>query len=572
MQTITEVLFTMGSVTLQASSGWTTIAWHSIDWAACHRRVKSLQKRIVQAVQVGAWRKVKRLSYLLVHSFAARALAVKRVTENAGKKTPGVDGELWDNPEKKAAAVARMSQWRDYRPQPLKRITIPKKNGKQRPLSIPVMDDRARQALYLQALQPISETQADCNSYGFRPKRQCADAIDQCFKVLRQTTSAHWILEGDIESFFDNISLDWLQTHIPMNQRVLSNWLHCGFIDRGTLFPTVAGVPQGGIISPTISNIVLDGLESVVHGSPWYRRVHNINYIRWADDFIVTANSREVLETVILPRINAFLAERGVRLSAAKTVITSIEQGVDFLGQTIRKHPRANGLPAKLHITPSKASYQAIKAKTRTLCKRTVGQTPAQLIDQLNPVLRGWANYHRHVICQATFKRLDSFIWRRLFRWAKRRHPNKTGRWIAQRYFPHQPGEPWRFTDPSTGKQIIRIQQTVKTQRHLKIKGEANPFDPQWADYFLHRDRQLMLQRASAYRARILNQQAGRCPVCRQMIHFEADVEEHHRDGDHQNNQPANLVLLHPNCHRQVHYAPNNSTERSRPSRGVCHA
>jgi RNA-directed DNA polymerase len=230
----------------QASSDLMTITWHQINWAGCHRRVRSLQRRIVQAVQAGAWRKVKRLSYLLVHSFAARALAVKRVTENTGRKTPGVDGDLWDTPEKKADAIARIARWQCYRPLPLQRIYIPKKNGKRRPLSIPAMVDRARQALYLQALQPIAETVADPNSYGFRPKRQCADAIDQCFNVLRQHTSATWILEGDIHGFFDNIAFSWIEAHIPMHKSVLSKWLRSGYIDHGALYPTTAGVPQGG--------------------------------------------------------------------------------------------------------------------------------------------------------------------------------------------------------------------------------------------------------------------------------------------------------------------------------------
>jgi RNA-directed DNA polymerase len=183
----------MGNRELQASSGLATAAWHSINWARCERRVRSLQRRIVQAVQAGAWRKVKRLSYLLVHSCAARAIAVKRVTENTGQKTPGVAGELWSTPAQKAAAVARIGRWRGYRPAPLKRSYIPKKNGPQRPLSIPTLADRARQAVDLQALQPIAETTGDQHAYGFRPKRRCADAIDQCFKVLRQKTSATWI-------------------------------------------------------------------------------------------------------------------------------------------------------------------------------------------------------------------------------------------------------------------------------------------------------------------------------------------------------------------------------------------
>ncbi len=482
----------MSSLELPASLD-PAIAWHRINWAACYRRVRSLQRRIVQAVKIGAWRKVKRLSYLLVHSFAARALAVRRVTENTGKKTPGMDGEVWETPQKKARAIDRIGYWRRYQPLPLRRIYIPKKNGKQRALSIPVMSDRARQALYLQALQPVAETRADCNSYGFRPKRRCADAIDQCFKALRQKTSAEWILEGDIAGFFDNLSFSWLESHIPMNRYILSKWLRCGFVDGNNLYPTERGVPQGGIASPTISNLVLDGLEAVAHGSGHQRRVHNINFVRWADDFIVTANSREVLEDLVLPRISAFLEERGVRLSAEKTVITHITDGFDFLGQTIRKYPRWNGGPAKLQITPSKAAFQAIKVRIRTLCKETLGATPLKLIDTLNPVLRGWANYHRHVICAETFGRLDSFVWRRSFRWAKHRHPDKTGRWVAERYFPHKRGEPWRLTDPLTGKQLIRVADAIKAQRHLKVKGAANPFDPEWDSYFQHRDQQLLL-------------------------------------------------------------------------------
>ena len=561
----------MSSILLQASSNPLVIgAWHSIDWAACHRRVRSLQRRIVQAVKAGAWRKVKRLCYLLVHSFAGRALAVKRVTENQGKKTAGMDGDLWDTPEKKAAAVERIGHWRGYRPVPLKRIYIPKKNGKQRPLSIPSLSDRARQALWMEALQPIAETTADPNSYGFRPKRQCADAIDQCFKVLRMKDSASWILEGDIQGFFDNIRFSWIEAHIPMNKGVLSKWLRSGFIDRGALYPTEAGVPQGGIISPVISNRVLDGLESVVQGGSRYRRRYNINYVRWADDFIVTANSREVLEEQVLPRIEAFLEERGVALSAEKTHITALTAGFDFLGQTLRKFERPTSTLAKLQITPSKAGFQALKVRIRSLCKRAKGTTPAKLIDTLNPILRGWANYHRHVICGETFAKLDSFVGRRLVRWANNRHPGKTGRWIAQRYFFH--GTPWCFTDPDTGKQIIRVQQAVKTQRHLKIRGAANPFDPEWDDYFAQRDRQQALRASSGFRAKILNQQRGHCPLCRQVIQFDADIELHHRDGNHHNNRLANLVLLHPNCHRQVHYAPDSTTEPSRPVRGVGHA
>jgi RNA-directed DNA polymerase len=213
----------------------------------------------------------------VVNSFSGRALAVKRATENAGKKTPGIEGELWDSPEKKAEAVARIGQWWDYQPLPLKRIYIPKSNGKQRPLSIPVMEERARQALYLQALQPIAETQAERNSYGFRPKRRCADAIDQCFQVLRQKGSAWWILEGAIQGFFDHIACSWREEHLPMNKQILAKGLRWGFIDPSARYPTPAGVPQGGLISPVISTLVLEGLEQGACGSSHFRRRPHLN-------------------------------------------------------------------------------------------------------------------------------------------------------------------------------------------------------------------------------------------------------------------------------------------------------
>jgi RNA-directed DNA polymerase len=535
---------------LQASSGLTTRRWHQINWAACHRRVRSLQRRIVQAMQAGTWRKGKRRRSRLVHAFAARTLAVRRVTENTGKKTPGVDNDLWDTPEKKTTAVDRTGPWCGARPRPLKRLSSPKKNGTQRPLSMPTMDDRARQAIYLQALQPMAETTADPHSYGFRPKRRGADAIAQCCKVLRQHTAASGSLEGDIAGLFDHIAFAWLAEHLPRPKRVLSQWLRSGFWERGVVLPTTAGVPQGGIMSPVISNRVLDGLEGVVHGGHWHRRRHKLNDVRWADDFIVTANSREVLDNTVLPALNAFLAARGVRLSPHQTVIPPRSQGFDFLGQTIRQQARPHSKPAKLQITPSKARVQTIKAKSKTLCHQAAGKTPAHLIETRNPLLRGWANSHRHIICGETFAHLNSFVWRRLYRWAKLRHPNKTGHWLAQRYFPHQPGDAWRFPEPTTGHQIIRRPAAVKPQRHSKVKSNANPFDPHWEAYFQERERQLAWKTSSAFRATLLHQQTGRCPSCRQVMQCEEPLALPHRDGLQQHNRRENLVLLHPNCHR----------------------
>src|SRR5713101_6269828 len=224
------------------------VAWHTIDWYAVHRTVRRLQARMVKAVQAGRWGKVRALQHLLTHSFSGKALAVQRVTNNDGRKTPGVDGRIWDTPEKKARALGALRQ-RGYRALPLRRVYIPKSDGthRQRPLSIPTMHDRAMQALYLLALEPIAETLGDPNSSGFRTQRSTADAIEQCFNVLARKHAPQWMLEGAIRACFDGISHAWLLAHIPMDKAMLQKWLTAGFVEKQRLYPTEAGVPQGGI-------------------------------------------------------------------------------------------------------------------------------------------------------------------------------------------------------------------------------------------------------------------------------------------------------------------------------------
>jgi RNA-directed DNA polymerase len=559
------------SLLFQASFDASRIDWKWIDWSNCHRRVRSLQRRIVQATKAGAWRKVKRLNYLLASSFAARLLAVRRVTGNRGRKTPGVDGELWDTPERKVQAVAQLASLRGYNPLPLKRVYIAKANGKQRPLGIPVMNDRGLQAVHLQALTPIAETMADHNSYGFRPKRRCADAIDQLFKILRQTSSATWIYEADIAGFFDNIAFSWIERNIPMDKRLLSKWLRCGYMDEQAYHPTTAGVPQGGLISPVIGNMTLDGLEQVVRGeTESFRRKHNINFVRYADDFVITANNPAVLQE-IGEKVEAFLAERGVSLSKEKTKLTHISEGFDFLGQNIRKHYRKDGQLGKIQITPSAKSFRNIKDKVKLLIKRHQGARPKALIEKLNPVLRGWANYHRHILCAKTLAALDSYTWRRLYRWCKKRHPDKTGQWIAKRYFLNGKSRSWRFRDPDTGESLIRVTELVKRTPHIKIRGAANPFDPQWDDYFESRNRKEIRAMTPAYTAKVLMVQDGICPWCWQMIDPDEDIRLHHRDGDRKNYQLANVVFYHTDCHPSERKEPDSQTASSRHN-GVCHA
>jgi RNA-directed DNA polymerase len=379
-----------------------------------------LQVRIVKAWQDGRRRKVKALQRLLVRSLSGKALAVRRVTENQGKRTAGVDRETWPTPEAKSKGVLSLRR-RCYRPRPLRRVYIPKSNGmKLRPLGIPTMKDRAMQALYLLALQPIAECTADHNSYGFRPKRSTADAMMKCQNVFAgKGRMAEWILEADIKSCFDNISHDWLLTHVPMDRVILKKWLKAGFMESQTLWPTEAGTPQGGIVSPTLANLALDGLESELRRA--FRPPDKVHLARYCDDFIISGRSKELLENEVTPLVVNFLRARTLELSPQKTSITHINKGFDFLGWNVRKYD------GKLLIKPSKKSVSTFLARIRAEVKANAAAPQAALIGRLNPIIRGWANYHRSSVASATFAKAQGKIWLSLWRWAKRRHPNRGG-------------------------------------------------------------------------------------------------------------------------------------------------
>jgi len=474
-----------------ASSGKMT-AWAQINWPKYERQVRRLQARIVKATREGRWGKVKALQRLLTCSFSGKALAVKRVTENRGKHTPGVDQVTWKTPKAKLKAIETLKR-RGYEPQPLRRVYIPKANGKDRPLGIPTMKDRAMQALHLLALEPVAETTADRKSFGFRPERSTADAIEQCHNALSARHSAKWVLEGDIKGCFDHISHDWMLRHIPMDKLVLQKWLKSGYVENRALFPTAAGTPQGGIISPTLANMTLDGLEKGLaerfpkrSGKGPY---HKVNLIRYADDFIITGDTKEQLEKEVRPLVEQFLKERGLTLSPEKTCVTHIDEGLDFLGQNVRNYG------GKLLIKPSKKNVKAFLAKVRETIKRNRATEQRRLIGMLNPVIRGWANYHRHIVASKTFQKADFEIWRALVRWARRRHPDKSAQWRRKRYFHLFGTHTQRFavtTDKKTADgqpiwfKLVRASD-YQIQRHVNLRLDANPFDPQWHEYFQER-------------------------------------------------------------------------------------
>jgi RNA-directed DNA polymerase len=544
--------------------------WHAVDWKSASRNVRRLQARIVKATKEKRWGKVKALQRLLTHSFSGKVIAVRRVTENQGKNTPGVDKVTWNTPHKKINAVYSLRQ-RGYRPQPLRRLSIPKKNGKKRNLGIPCMKDRAMQALYLLALDPVAETTADLNSYGFRPQRSTADAIEQCFTALGNIHSAQWILEGDIKSCFDGISHEWLLTHIPMEKSILKKWLKSGYTERNVLYPTEEGTPQGGIISPVLANMTLDGLERRLRERFPKTTVKGIaakvNFVRYADDFLVTAASKELLEQEVKPLIETFMKERGLELSAEKTRITHIEDGFDFLGQNVRKYKV--GKQRKLLIKPAQKNIHAHLEKIREIIRQNQTLSAGRLILMLNPIIRGWAQYHQHVVSADTFSSVDDAIYRRLRQWMKRRHPNKPNKWIKKKYFKTVEGKNWVFYGEKDGQEYyLADTASVPIKRHAKVKCEANPYDPLWESYY---EKRLDVHIADTLKGKrwlihLWKEQKGLCSVCHQKITKITGWHSHHIEWRSKGGpgRTENRVLLHPNCHQQVH-SQGLHVEKPRP-------
>ncbi|MCS3924951.1 group II intron reverse transcriptase/maturase, partial [Methanosalsum natronophilum] len=387
----------------------TPVKWEHINWKSVEHNVNKLQTRIVKAVRQHKWHLVKRLQYLLTHSFSAKLLAVKRVTQNKGKRTAGIDGEKWTTPNSKMKAVLKLSD-KKYKAKPLRRMYISKHGTKKkRPLSIPTMYDRAMQSLYSFALNPIAETTADTRSFGFRKNRSAQDARSQLFLCLSKRKSAQWILEGDIKGCFDNINHKWLSNNIPLDKSILNQFLKAGFVYNRHLNPTKAGTAQGGIISPTLANMTLDGIEDAI-ASKYHTtkketirktryNPHKVNFVRYADDFIVTADSEEVARD-IADIIRLFLEERGLELSLAKTLITHIDTGFDFLGWNFRKY---NG---KLLIKPSYKSIATITKNISNVIKNGKALPQYSLIKILNPIIVGWREYHRSAVSKETFSNL----------------------------------------------------------------------------------------------------------------------------------------------------------------------
>ena len=537
--------------------------WGDINWRRVERNVRAMQIRIAKATQEGDWRRVKALQRSLTRSFSAKASAVRRVAMNQGAQTAGVDCVTWDSPETRWEAIGRLKR-RGYRPLPLRRVYIPKSNGKKRPLGIPTLHDRAMQALYLLALEPVSEGTSDPNSYGFRINRSTADAMSQLFVSLSQKASAQWVLEADIKGCFDHISHDWLERNVPMDKAILRKWLKAGVVFQGQFQATDAGTPQGGIISPTLANVALNGLE---RGLIEFLRTRlgvvrlrslKVNVVRYADDFVITGSTPEVLENEVKPWIEQFLALRGLMLSTEKTQIVNIADGFDFLGWNFRKYS------GTLLIKPSKKNAQAFHRKVKEVVSANKTVRPGVLITLLNPMLRGWAQYHSPVVAKAAFTRMEHMIFRVLWRWAKRRHRGKNAEWVRTKYFASLGGQNWVFGTTGVNKvgedywmELYSLSGTP-IRRHKKVRGDYNPFDPA-QEMYGETLRQARMAESMSYRkqwAKLFMSQRGLCAVCQSKITKETGWHDHHIEPRVSGGSDAlgNRVLVHPDCHVQVHH------------------
>jgi RNA-directed DNA polymerase len=535
------------------------VDWHAIDWKRVYRRVKNLRQRIFRASREHDLKRVRSLQRLMLRCQANVVESVRRVTQvNQGKDTPGVDQVVVTTPEERGRLCDQLRSLDLHHVHPVRRVYIPKRKGK-RPLGIPTIVDRCVQAMVKNALEPFWEARFEGISYGFRPGRGCHDAIERVFRLARPGTTRPWVVDADIEGAFNNIGHTALVQAIgnfPARE-LLKQWLKAGYVEDEMFHPTDTGVPQGGVISPLLLNVALHGMEQALGTSYTPKGVLRGTYavVRYADDCAVFCPTQEkAIEAQHL--LATWLETRGLRLSDEKTQIRHLQEGFNFLGFNIRHYatPNSSRSGYKLLIKPSADSLNQLKRKLKGLWCKHVGTTTVALINEMNPMIRGWSNYFRIGVAKETFSTLDQFMYYRAQRYMKRRHPRKSGWWRTQKYWGHSIGrqDRWVFQDKVRHATLRKFAWT-KIVRHRLVRSTYSPDDPTLQDYW--QQRRAKPQATTSRHRQLAQRQQGRCPVCHQPLENGEALHLHHvMPKKHGGTEDlANLRLVHHTCHRQIH-------------------
>ena len=557
------------------------VEWHSINWRKLERSVYKLQKRIYQASKRGDVKAYRRLQKTLMKSWSARALAVRRVTQdNQGKKTAGVDGVKSLTPKQRLELTGKLSL--GTKVSPTRRVWIPKPGTlEKRPLGIPTMKDRALQALVKLALEPEWEARFEPNSYGFRAGRSCHDAIEAIYKSIH--CKSKFVLDADIAQCFDRIDQENLLIKLntfPTIRRQVRAWLKAGVMDGKQLFPTSEGTPQGGVISPLLANIALHGMEERIkqfaetfdlkdsRGGQQGKRDKraSLSLIRYADDFVILHEDLTVVQRC-KDIISEWLQGMGLELKPSKTRLAHThikyeqeQPGFDFLGFNIRQFPagkhssskstKGKILGFKTIITPSKYKQKVHYDQIASVIDAHKAAPQAALISHLNPIIRGWANYYATVVSKVAYSVIDYLTYQKLRAWAKRRHSKKNGEWVSKRYWQSIGGDNWVFATKKEDLTSLRLLNHADTPivRHVKVKGESSPYDGNlvyWSTRMGNNPE--MPNRIS----KLLKKQKGKCTHCGLFFRENDVLEVDHKIPKSQGGKDIydNVQLLHRHCH-----------------------